>query len=103
MRGFSPPVADLILKHHEWYNGEGYPLNLKGEEIPAECRILAIVDAYDAMTGDRPYRKAMTAEEAVRELVRCGGTQFDPELVRLFLELLNGDGETCPPVTNDVH
>ena len=97
------PVADLILKHHEWYNGDGYPLNLKGEEIPVECRILAIVDAYDAMTDDRPYRKAMTAEEAVRELVRCAGTQFDPQLVQLFLEVLNGYGETCTPVTNDVH
>ncbi|BAF60185.1 hypothetical protein PTH_2004 [Pelotomaculum thermopropionicum SI] len=88
----SPPdlnhIADLILKHHEWWNGKGYPLGLKGEDIPLECRILTIADAYDAMTSDRPYRKAMTHEEAVSELKRCAGTQFDPYLVDKFLELL---------------
>lgn len=81
-------IADWILKHHEWWNGEGYPLGLKGEEIPLECRILSICDAYEAMVSDRPYRKAMTHEEAVAELIRCAGTQFDPRLVAKFLELL---------------
>lgn len=82
------PVAELILKHHEWWNGEGYPLGLKGEEIPLECRIIAIVDAYDAMTSDRPYRQAMPRKAALEELQRCSGTQFDPELVKLFIELI---------------
>lgn len=82
------PVADWILKHHEWWNGQGYPMGLKGEEIPVECRILAIADAYDAMTNDRPYRKAMSHQEAVEELKRCAGIQFDPRLVPLFIETL---------------
>jgi len=82
------PVADWILKHHEWWNGEGYPLGLKGEEIPLECRILAIADAFDAMTNDRPYRKAMSQQEAVAEIKKCSGVQFDPNLVPLFIEML---------------
>jgi diguanylate cyclase (GGDEF)-like protein/PAS domain S-box-containing protein len=82
------PIADWILKHHEWWNGKGYPLGLKGEEIPLECRILAIADAYSAMTSDRPYRKAMSHEEAVAELRRCAGTQFDPHLVQKFVQVL---------------
>jgi len=82
------PIVDLILKHHEWWNGGGYPLGIKGEEIPVECRILAIADAYDAMTSDRPYRKAMAHMEAVEELKRCSGTQFDPDLVSRFIQVL---------------
>jgi HD-GYP domain-containing protein (c-di-GMP phosphodiesterase class II) len=82
------PIADWILKHHEWWNGEGYPLGLKREEIPLECRILAIADAYDAMTSDRPYRKAITHEEAVKELERCAGSQFDPVLTPKFIQVL---------------
>ncbi|OPX90150.1 PAS domain S-box protein [Pelotomaculum sp. PtaB.Bin117] len=81
------PIADWILKHHEWVNGCGYPLGLRGEEIPLECRILAIVDAYDAMTSDRPYRKAMNQDEAMAELIRCSGTQFDPRIVQKFVEI----------------
>ncbi len=64
-------MADWILKHHEWWNGQGYPLGLKEEEIPLECRILAIADAYDAMTSDRPYRQAMSHQEAIKEIKRC--------------------------------
>ncbi|MFX4262752.1 PAS domain S-box protein [Pelotomaculum propionicicum] len=82
------PIADWILKHHEWWNGSGYPLGLKGEEIPLECRILAIVDAFDAMTSDRPYRKALPREYALKELKRCSGTQFDPCLVNKFIDIL---------------
>ena len=81
-------VADLILHHHRWWNGQGYSLNLKGEDIPISCRILSIVDAYDAMTSDRPYRRAMTSEVAVAELRRYAGTQFDPDLVEKFIALL---------------
>jgi diguanylate cyclase (GGDEF)-like protein/PAS domain S-box-containing protein len=78
------PIADWILKHHEWWNGKGYPLGLKGEDIPLECRILGIVDAYDAMTSDRPHRGALTHEEALDELRRWAGVQFDPGLVEVF-------------------
>lgn len=86
-------VADLILKHHEWWNGAGYPLGLKGEEIPLECRIFAIADAYDAMISDRPYRETKSREEALQELRCCAGTQFDPELVELFLTVLDEKDE----------
>lgn len=77
-------IAPLILKHHEKWDGTGYPLGLAKEEIPMECRILAIVDTFDAMTNDRPYRGALTAKEAKEEICNCQGTQFDPELVKIF-------------------
>jgi PAS domain S-box-containing protein len=81
------PIADFILKHHEWWDGRGYPLGLQGKAIPLECRILSITEAYEAMTADRPYRGAMSREEAVREIRRCAGTQFDPYLVEQFIGL----------------
>jgi HD-GYP domain-containing protein (c-di-GMP phosphodiesterase class II) len=84
-------IADLILKHHERWDGKGYPLGLAGEDIPVECRILAIVDSFDAMTNDRPYRKALTAQEALEEIARWSGTQFDPHLVKHFLEIMAAD------------
>jgi HD-GYP domain-containing protein (c-di-GMP phosphodiesterase class II) len=83
------PIADWILKHHEWWNGEGYPLGLKGREIPLECRMLAIADAYDAMINDRPYRKAMMHEKAIKLIIRSSGTQFDPELVPIFISVVD--------------
>ena len=82
------PIADFILKHHERWDGRGYPQGLSGDDIPLPCRILAIVDAYDAMTSDRPYRKAMPREEAIAELQRCAGTQFDPGLVEQFIQIV---------------
>ncbi|MDF2633780.1 MAG: diguanylate cyclase with sensor [Pelosinus sp.] len=81
-------IADWILKHQEWWDGTGYPLGIAGEDIPLECRILAIADAYDVMTNDRPYRKAMEPEMAIAEIKRCSGTQFDPMLVEKFCEIM---------------
>ena len=81
-------IADYILYHHERWDGHGYPTGLKGEEIPLLCRILAVVDAYDAMTSDRVYRKAMSKERALAEIRRNAGTQFDPRVVEVFLDLL---------------
>jgi len=83
-------ISDWILMHHEWWDGNGYPLGIRGEDIPIECRILAIVDAYDAMTKDRPYRPAISYEEAIAELKKCAGIQFDPYLVKLFIEMVEG-------------
>jgi len=81
-------IADWILKHHEWWNGDGYPFGLKGEDIPVECRILAIADAYDAMTNDRPYRQALSHDEAVKELKKNAGVQFDSKLVENFINII---------------
>ena len=81
-------IAEWILRHHEWWDGSGYPIGLAGEDIPLECRILSIADAFDAMTSDRPYRKAMPIKNALQELKKCSGKQFDPALVDVFCELL---------------
>lgn len=81
-------VADYILHHHEWYDGNGYPDGIKGEQIPILSRIISIVDAYVVMTHDAPYRKAMNQEAAIEELRACAGTQFDPDLVTTFLSLM---------------
>ena len=87
-------VADLIIAHHERWDGTGYPNGLKGEEIPLACRILAVTDAYDAMTNDRAYRDAKSSEDAVSELLGNAGTQFDPEITRLFVDVLHFEYET---------
>lgn len=82
-------IAYYILCHHERYDGKGYPNGLKGEEIPLLSRILTIVDSFDVMTNERPYKKAISVKEAVEELKRCSGTQFDPKLVDVFVEIVN--------------
>ena len=78
-------VAEFILSHHERWDGKGYPGGLKGESIPIHSRILAVVDAYDAMTQDRVYHKAVPHQEAIDELLRCSGTQFDPLVIKMFV------------------
>ncbi|MEZ0396973.1 MAG: HD domain-containing phosphohydrolase [Anaerolineales bacterium] len=80
-----------ILYHHECWDGSGYPYGLKGENIPREGRLLAIVDAFDAMTSDRPYHAGLSAEEAMTELRRSSGVYFDPEMVKAFIRGFRGD------------
>ena len=88
---FLGPVAQMVLYHQEWYNGMGYPEGLKGEEIPLGARIVATIDAWDAMRSDRPYRKALSREIAESELTKGSNRQFDPEVVKAFLKLENTD------------
>jgi diguanylate cyclase (GGDEF)-like protein/PAS domain S-box-containing protein len=83
-------LAEYALSHHEYWNGKGYPRGLKGKETPLFSRIICIVDAYEAMTSDRVYRKAMSEDMAIKEIIRCSGTQFDPELARVFIEQVLG-------------
>ena len=80
------PVATWVLHHHERWDGRGYPEGLEEEEIPLGSRILFVADAYDAMTSDRVYRGKLSHEDAVAELERCAGAQFDPTVVQVFLE-----------------
>lgn len=81
-------IAEYILSHHERWDGKGYPQGLKGENIPLLSRIMAVVAAYDAMISDRPYRRDLSISEAKKELLANSGTQFDPEIVRIFLEVV---------------
>jgi len=80
-------AREVIASHHEWWDGSGYPRGLKGEEIPLAARIFSVVDAFDAMTNDRPYRVALRLDEALGELERGAGTQFEALLVGPFIEL----------------
>ncbi|MEI8216403.1 MAG: diguanylate cyclase [Eubacteriales bacterium] len=85
---FSPElmlIADCILSHHERWDGKGYPQGLSGDQIPLLSRIISIVDAYDAMTQDRPYKKAMSNEEGINEIKKNAGTQFDPAIAEIFI------------------
>ncbi|RLB04624.1 MAG: phosphohydrolase, partial [Deltaproteobacteria bacterium] len=83
-------IIPAIKYHHEHYDGSGYPEGLKGEEIPFHARIIAVADTFDAMITDRPYQKGMSKEEAVEELKRNAGTQFDPQVVDAFAKALDG-------------
>lgn len=87
-------IARIARHHHERYDGRGYPDGLTGENIPFESRILTVVEAFDAMTSDRPYKKAAGLQEAIAEIERCSGTQFDPYLAKKFVELLKESPET---------
>jgi putative two-component system response regulator len=85
---FLKPALTIPYCHHEHWDGSGYPRGLKGEEIPLEARIFALVDAWDAITTDRPYRDAMTRNEAVNTIRQEIGTHFDPGIAERFLELV---------------
>jgi diguanylate cyclase (GGDEF)-like protein/PAS domain S-box-containing protein len=82
-------IADAILYHHENWDGSGYPEGIKGTEIPLMARIISIVDSFDAMTSDRPYRRAFSREQAIKEIKKDAGIKFDPELVEAFLKIVN--------------
>lgn len=84
----SETVINIIMYHHERYDGNGYPVGLKGEEIPLESRIVAIADVFDALYSDRPYRKAFEIEEVVETMRKMTPTHFDPELIKLFLPII---------------
>ena len=85
---FAPRVLPAVRGHHEHFDGQGYPDGMGGQDIPLEARIVAVADAYDAMTSDRPYRSALPQQEAIRRLRADSGKQFDPQVVECFVELL---------------
>jgi len=92
LNGDLSAVVLAIRHHHERWDGTGYPDGLRGEDIPLAARIIAVADAFDAMTTDRLYRKAMSRDEAIREIVWCAGTQFDPEVVEAFVKVVGLGG-----------
>ena len=81
----------MILHHHESFEGRGYPAGLKGEEIPIGSRIVSVIDSFDAMVSNRPYRNGLPVDEAIRRLIDCRGTQFDPQVVDAFLPLARAE------------
>lgn len=89
---FMHDIVPLVLYHHERWDGNGYPSKLKGEEIPLGARIIAVADVYQALTSDRPYRKAFSKEKAIEIIKKSAGEQFDPKIIKIFLEIL----KNCP-------
>jgi putative nucleotidyltransferase with HDIG domain len=98
---FLREIVPLVMYHHEWWDGSGYPEGIKGEQIPLGARILAIADSYDAMTSDRPYRQAMSQDEAIAELKKYAGTQFDPALVDIFINELEKNRKMVEEIRAD--
>ena len=82
-------ISNIVLCHHERWDGKGYPRGIKAEEIPVKARIITIADAYDAMTSERTYRDIISKEEALKEIIANSGTQFDPKLVKVFEKHFN--------------
>jgi len=88
MAPFLHRYIPVVRAHHEWYNGEGYPDGIRGDEIPLHAQLIALADAFDAMTTNRPYRKALSTEEALDEILQFRGTQFSPELADAFAKMV---------------
>jgi putative nucleotidyltransferase with HDIG domain len=99
--GYFKDVVSLIETHHEWYNGKGYPKNLKGESIPLGARIMAVADAYDAMTCPRPYRPRLSNEEAVQILKKGAGAQWDPMVVDALFKVLERESMTLQAIPSE--
>jgi response regulator RpfG family c-di-GMP phosphodiesterase len=97
---FLEPALDIVLYHQERYDGKGYPTGLQGKEIPLGARIFAVVDTFDAMTSDRPYRAALTIQDACEEIKRCTYTQFDPDVSAAFLGI---EDNTWHAIRKKVH
>ena len=92
---FLKAPAEIILSHHERYDGNGYPKQLKGEQIPVGARIFSLVDTLDAMTSDRPYRRALPFDAVSKEVIKHRGSQFDPSIADLFLSISRNEWEDC--------
>lgn len=99
---FLGEAVDLVRHHHERFDGDGYPDGLRGEEIPLPARVFAVADSFDAMTSDRPYRGAMGIERALLEIEGGAGTQFDPDVVHVFVEMI-GEDPPSPSADEDLH
>ena len=89
-------MVPIVYHHHEWYDGTGYVTGLAGETIPLGARILSVADAYVAMTSDRPYRRAFSPREALREISDKAGTQFDPAVVDALRDVVRGESNRVP-------
>ena len=89
------PALPYVLFHHERWDGAGYPTRRAGVAIPLEGRVLAVADAFDAMTSARPYRRTLSVAEAADEILRCAGTQFDPDVAGAFIEALEAEEILC--------
>ncbi len=94
-------ILPIVKYHHEYFDGSGYPDKLVGESIPLLARIVSVADAFDAMTSKRSYRDASTFEEAKEEIKRCAGSQFDPAIAKVFLNILNNDSEKIMQIHKD--
>lgn len=99
------PLAPIIRHHHEYFNGEGYPDRLAGNQISIEARIVTVADAMEAMTSDRPYRRALKLDKVREELLRCSGKQFDPLVVDVALKILDKmqTSEATPSTQTDAY
>jgi HD-GYP domain-containing protein (c-di-GMP phosphodiesterase class II) len=93
---FLKDIAPCVRHHHEWYDGSdrGYPDRLRGEQIPLPSRIILVADTVEAMTSDRPYRKALSLEAVASEIHKYSGSQFDPKIAEAFLRLIEREGES---------
>jgi len=98
---FLEGAVEIVRTHHERWDGRGYPIGLRGEQIPLAARVFAIADSFDAMTSDRPYRAAMSFDEAFEEIRLGSGTQFDPDIVEVFLDLASEGGLWAEPALEE--